>query len=353
MFKKYGRVSLMIFFAFSFMSITHAQEVTEEQLTTLMRQENVPGAQIVHVRDGKTISYNLGEKKYKSGNKVTATTLFQAASMTKAVAAYAMLKLLDKDVFELDIPLSEYWEYDRLRDDPYVNEITARRVLNHTTGLPNWSRNKPLKIGFQPGTAYRYSGEGFFYLQQVLEHLTGKSFEEIVEEEVFTPFDMKESSLLYNDEKDELYAYGHDGPNGLKPSEKRKFRRENVASTMLTTASDYTKFVQQGLLEGKGLKSETLQIMLTPSSSMNPTNSLNKAYEHLSYGLGVVLQENELGKQIIHTGSNRGRYLSIFIAYPKTKESLVIFTNSANGKAFREKVSELLLDKQTFWVFRH
>lgn len=351
--KKYSILNLLIFFVFSSTSIIKAQETTEEVLTALLQDENVPGAQIVHVKNGKTTSYNLGEKKYKSGDKVVAETLFQAASMTKVVAAYAMLRLLDKGIFELDVPLSDYWGYDRLKDDPYVNEITARMVLNHTTGLPNWARNKPLKVGFQPGSDYRYSGEGFFYLQQVLEHLTGKSFEEILREEVFIPFAMKESSLLYDDEKEELYAFGHDGTDGLEPSKKRRFIRENAAYTLLTNASDYTKFVQKGLLEGKGLKPETLQLMLTTSSKMKAKNNQTaiEANEHLSFGLGVLLQENELGKQIIHTGSNSGRYLAIFIAYPKTKESLVVLTNGANGGVYREKVAELLLDKQTFWSF--
>lgn len=352
-FKTYSILSLIIFLALSSTLEIKAQEITEEKIRTLMQEENVPGTQIVHVKNGKSTSYNLGEKKYNSGDMVTAETLFQAASMTKVVAAFAMLRLFDQGVFELDVPLSDYWTYDRLKDDPYLNEITARMVLNHTSGLPNWARNKPLKVGFKPGTDYQYSGEGFFYLQQVLEHLTGKSFEDIVENEVFIPFDMKESSLLYDEEKDVLYAYGHDGTDGLEPSEKRKFIRENAAYTLLTTASDYTKFVQKGLLEGKGLDTKTLKLMLTTSSKMKAKNNPTaiEANKHLSFGLGVLLQENELGKQIIHTGSNSGRYLAIFIAYPKTKESLVVLTNSINGGVFREKVAKLLLEKQTFWSF--
>lgn len=351
--KKRRLLNLLVFFVLSSSCVIKAQDTMEDVLEALLQQENVPGAQILHVKDGKTTSYNLGEKKYNSGDKVTSQTLFQAASMTKVVAAYAMLRLLDQGVFELDVPLSEYWTYDRLEDDPYVDEITARMVLNHTTGLPNWARNKPLKVGFKPGTDYRYSGEAFFYLQQVVEHLTGKSFEEIVKEEVFIPFDMEVSSLLYDENKDLLYAYGHDGVNGLEPSKKRKFTRENAAYTLLTNASDYTKFVQKGLLEGEGLKPETLKSMLSSSSKMKPKDNAAaiEANQHLSFGLGILLQENELGKQILHTGSNSGRYLAIFIAYPKTNESLVILTNGVNGRVYREKVAELLLEEQTFWSF--
>lgn len=344
---------MFVFFVFVLQSQSYAQS-KEEELTRMMTEENVPGAQIMHIKNGKTSSYHLGEKKYKTGDKVTANTLFQAASMTKVVAAYAMLKLLDQGLFELDKPIADYWEYGRLKDDPYVGEITVRMVLNHTSGLPNWAKDKPLRAGFKPGTDYRYSGEGFYYLQQMLEHLTGKSFQEIVQEEVFIPFGMKASSLLYSDDKDELYAFGHDGEDGLVPSKMRKFRSANAAYTLLTTASDYTRFVQKGLIEGEGLKPETLHAMFTTSSKMKPKNNEQsiEAHKHLSFGLGVLLQENELGKQVIHTGSNGGRYLAIFIAYPKSKESLVILTNGANGNKYREKVAKLLLDEQTFWSFR-
>ena len=103
-FNKISIISLIVFFISSLNMTMYAQDVNERELAKLMKQENVPGAQITHVKDGKITSYYLGEKKYQSGDKVTPTTLFQAASMTKVVAAYSMLRLLNKGVFELDTP---------------------------------------------------------------------------------------------------------------------------------------------------------------------------------------------------------------------------------------------------------
>lgn len=338
-------------FLFNVTATVHAQK--EKELVALMKQLKVPGVQIIYQKNGNNISYNLGEKKHGSGDKVTANTLFQVASMTKSVAAYAALKLIDKKVLDLDTPLSDYWEYDRLKDDFNAKSITARMVLNHTSGLPNWAKKKPLKTSFKPGVAYRYSGEGFYYLQQVMEYLTGKSLEVIIREEVFIPFGMENSSLLYHKEKNGMYAYGHRGTDGLKPTKLRKFTKANAAYTMLSTATDYTKFVKNGILEGKGLKKETHKLMLSTSSLLKPKNQkTKKAYKHLSYGLGVLLQENELGKKILHGGANGRQFYSIFVADPSKNESLVILTNGANGKKFREKAIEILLPKQIFWMFR-
>lgn len=324
----------------------------EKELAKLMKRYHVPGLQVVHVKDGDTVSYYLGEKLYGSGDKVDANTLFQAASMTKTVAAYAMLRLYDKGVYDLDKPLVEYMPYKRLEHDPNLKYITARMCLNHTTGLPNWARGKQLNTRFKPGSSYRYSGEGFMFLQRVLEHLTGKPFAQIVKEEVFEPLGMKSSSMIYQEWMEPHYATGHDGEDGLKPSPLRKLKRANSAASLLTTASDYTIFAQEAMLRGKGLKPETWEMMTSTSSSGRASNKSGKAYQHVSYGLGVVLQENEVGKAVAHTGSNAGRYLTVFIGYPETKESLVIFTNSKNGQDLRAKIAEVMLPGQTLWLFR-
>src|SRR5699024_9563582 len=125
--------------------------------------------------------------------------------------------LWDKGVIDIDTPLSKYYVYDRLDEEPDAAEkITARMVLAHTTGFPNWQvktgnpawPKSKLKVSFEPGTDFQYSGEGFYYLQEVIEHITGKSLNEIMKEEVFEPLGMKNSSFLY-EKKLHLNKYAH------------------------------------------------------------------------------------------------------------------------------------------------
>src|SRR5690554_8133589 len=83
----------------------YAQQSTEAELDRLMLEIGVPGVQIVHVKDGQATSYNLGVKRSGAPEPVDENTVFQAASMSKVVAAYAFLRLFDRGVFDLDEPL--------------------------------------------------------------------------------------------------------------------------------------------------------------------------------------------------------------------------------------------------------
>lgn len=127
----------------------------EKSLPLLMKEADVPGLPIALVREGKLIwQRGFGVANAKTNEPVTDATVFEAASLSKPVFAYAVLKLVDAGKFDLDKPLNEYLpgNYD-VGDDPRLSQITARRVLTHTTGFPNW-RNKELKIYLAPGTLF-------------------------------------------------------------------------------------------------------------------------------------------------------------------------------------------------------
>src|SRR5437763_16268422 len=131
-------------------------------LEQLLRDGRVPGLSFALLRDGKMIeTKGLGVRDISTGVAVDENTIFEAASLSKPVFAYAVLQLIDAGVLSLDTPLSKYVP-DYVKDDPRAAEITVRQVLSHTTGLPNWRSEKwPLKTHFAPGERYSYSSEGF------------------------------------------------------------------------------------------------------------------------------------------------------------------------------------------------
>lgn len=101
--------------------------------------------------------------------------MFEAASTSKPVFAYAVVKLFEKIVMNFDMPLTKYTSERFLVGDPRFDLITARHVLSHTSGFQNFrSSEKPLKIQFTPAKEWSYSGEGYYYLQPVVTHLKGK-----------------------------------------------------------------------------------------------------------------------------------------------------------------------------------
>lgn len=325
---------------FLFACAVSAQTGIMQTLEGAIKRAGVPGMQVVHTKDGKATVYAVGEKKYESADRVTENTLFQACSMSKSVLAYVALVLYDKGVIDLDTPLLNYWKNPRLSDEPRGKQVTARMALTNTTGFPSWTkpRGAKLTIDFKPGTKFQYSGEGFLFLQQVLEHLTGKSLEELAQEFVFEPFGMKESHFIFHEKMRKNYANGHED---LKPLALRGIKEPNGAYSLITTASDYSVFIQRALIKGEGLKPHTHEMMTDYSSSRGPRTA---------YGMGVQLQRNQKGKAIFHNGSNPG-FRCFYFAYPATGESLVVMTNGSNGVKIKREVARLLLGKQDFFAF--
>ena len=142
-----------------------------------MREHAIPGLSMVVIENGEVaLHFELGVKNTETKESVDEETLFETASLSKPVFAYGVLKLVEKGKLDLDKPLVAYLPYPDIANDERGHSITARMVLAHTTGFPNWRpKNAPLKIHFQPGDRFSYSGEGFLFLQKVVEQVTGVS----------------------------------------------------------------------------------------------------------------------------------------------------------------------------------
>jgi len=142
----------------------------EKKLPQIMKEKEVTGLALVLIENGQIIwekGFGYSDKKQKKS--VKSGTLFEAASLTKPVVAFATLKLQEEGLIDIDKPLEDYLNESYLSEEPLVKNITSRIILKHTTGFPNWGkeRGKP-KIFFQPGQRFSYSGEGYMYLQHVL-----------------------------------------------------------------------------------------------------------------------------------------------------------------------------------------
>jgi CubicO group peptidase (beta-lactamase class C family) len=326
-------------------------EILQRRVPELMREVEVPGLALALIRGGKTYAiHNFGVRDAKTGQPVTDETIFEAASLSKPVFAYGVLKLVDAGKLDLDKPLSAYLPKPYVEGDPRLEKITARIVLSHRTGFRNWRGNgNALTIRFTPGERFSYSGEGFVYLQKVVEHLTGKSLNEYMQEAVFGPLGMTSSSYVWRPDYDARTATGHNG--GGEPEEKYKPEEANAASTLHTTAGDYARFLE-ALLDGKGLKPETLKEMEKPQVAVDPecTNCTDRIPKGLSksvfWGLGVGIQETRDGESLWHWGDN-GAFKAYMVVYPKQKFGMVMLTNGENGLSIaKEIVSTAIGDEQ-------
>src|SRR6185295_15686609 len=165
-----------------------------------------------------------------------------------------VVKLVDAGKIDLDAPLSKYLPGDYI-EDPRQSAITARRVLSHTSGLPNWRPpGQPLKIHFAPGERFSYSGEGFVYLQKAVERVTGQTLGALMKRLVFDPLRMTSSSYLWEDRYEKTKARGHDSAG--VPRAMRRPAEAFSAASLHTTSLDYGRFLA-AVLDGAGLKKTT------------------------------------------------------------------------------------------------
>src|SRR5688572_8384958 len=182
-------------------------------IETYQKYFNIPGVSLALVKDGKLVYHKTyGVKNTITGEKVDGNTLFEAASVTKPVFAFAVQRLAERNVIDLDKPLYEYLPYKDIENDERYKLITARHVLTHRTGFPNWRWMNPdgkLDLKFTPGTKYNYSGEGFEYLKMVVEKITGKKVEQVLKEEVIEPVGLYHTFFSRNDSLRNMVAEGH------------------------------------------------------------------------------------------------------------------------------------------------
>ncbi|MBO9151646.1 serine hydrolase [Chitinophaga sp. GCM10012297] len=306
----------------------------ENDVPALMKGANIPGMAVALIRDGKLIwTHSFGVSHSGTGQPVTPSTIFEAASLSKVVAAYAVLKLADEGKLNLDAPLVQYLGNNYgVENDERVKRITARMVLSHCTGFPNWRPDGgKLVIQFSPGEKFQYSGEGFVMLSKALEMITGTEFNAYVKRSVFEPLGMTSSSFTKETMFDSLQAFRH---NLLgQPSGRWGGYGVNAAASLRTTIGDYAAFLV-ALLNGKGLRPATLQAMFSPQIGVG-----EKAPQ-VAWGLGVGLENTPSGKYAWHWG-DQGDSKCYFTADLEKKNAILYFTNSHNGLAI---ITEMLGD---------
>ncbi len=219
-------------------------------------ETKMPAVSIAIIRDGQLAWRRaFGVKDTGTNEPVDVDSAFAACSDTKPVFAYGVLKLCEKGVLNLDTPLTKYTTR-RITADPRIERITTRHVLNHTTGFPNWRQGKDLPIEFDPGSRNQYSGEGFSYLQSVVEEITHKSFVDFMHDDVLKPLGMTASRVTYEEgtEYARRVARRHDQngkripDNPVTPQKRAEdTARYGAAAMLMTTPTDYATFLLEFL----------------------------------------------------------------------------------------------------------
>ena len=350
----------------------------DKKILDLMKAGKVTGLAVTVFNKSEPVyKRTFGFKNSLTSEPIKTTTNIYGASLSKAVFAVLVMKLVEEKVIELDKPLQDYlpkpiyeytpvmkWHdnYSALKNDSLYKKITARMCLDHTSGFPNWRWYEPdqkLRVKFTPGSKYLYSGEGLVYLQVVLEKMLGQSLEELMQEKVFVPLGMKMSSYQWQPKFEEDYCLGHD-PNG-KPYEKDKDNDARSASTLETTLDDYTSFTR-GVLKNGVLRPSTTKQMFTPQMRIRTIQqfglySLRDSSSNdgikLSYGLGWGVLQSPYGTGAFKEGHGDG-FQHYSIIFPEKGIGIILMSNSDNAESIFKYVLEYLIgDTYTPWYWEN
>jgi len=314
----------------------------DQFLNSQMDSSGLPGLSIAMINDAKIIYYRtLGVTNVDTKEKVTQKTLFDAGSMSKTPFAYLVMKMIEQGILNLDQPLYTYLPNPDIAYDDRYKLITARMVLSHTSGFPNWrflNEDKKLDIKFTPGTKFLYSGEGFEYLANVAAHLKNiqkNELQDLFKKEVALPLGMQYAYYTWNDYVAKHQAAGHVdgkvsegwGMNADKPD-------FGAAYSLQTEAVSYANFLIAMILE-KGLKKETYDEMLKVQVKI-PSKT-----DSSSYCLGIIMKPSEFGNEYMHDGYNKNFY-SAFMFNKEHKFGYLFFTNCNKGFDFNKKLEAFL-----------
>lgn len=333
-------------------------------VTRLMKAAEVTGVAISILNEGNIVFQKAyGFRDVERRLPLTENSVLGAASFTKVAFGYLVMQLVDEKRLDLDKPIVQYLskplpEYSGYRDlahDQRYSKITARMLLSHTSGFANWrwiSQDRKLRINFEPGSRYAYSGEGIQLLQAIVEEVMKRPLGELMRERVFEPFGMTRTSMTSESrfENDLANGYDEDG-RSLGPQKRAKAQ---AAGSMQTTLSDFTRFLQ-AVTQGKRLSKTARELMVTPQIQIHSkrqfptldqeTTAANRSIR-LSYGLGWGLYESLYGKVFFKEGHDEGfRHYAVVFDRPKT--GMVIMSNSSNGEGIFKELLETLL-KNTF-----
>ena len=325
-------------------------------LRELMDRFGVPGASIAVIKDYRihwTKAFGTADQTTKA--PVTQETMFQAASISKPVTAFAVMRLVDARKLSLDEDVNIYLKSWKVPDSEFVRgrPVTLRALLSHSSGTgdgfgfpgyhPSAERptvpqilngEKPSNVGRvvwerPPFTASKYSGGGTVIVQLVLSDVVGKPFHDIMRELVLDPVGMTNSTFEQplSPERDVKAARAHNG-RGREMDAKWHVYPEQAPAGLWTTPTDLAKLaieVQNALRgESRVLSRAAAQEMVTPVGT-GP------------FAVGFAIGQRNEGWYFSHGGSNWGFQCNL-VAHRLKGYGFVVMTNSDSGGRLNPEV---------------
>jgi CubicO group peptidase (beta-lactamase class C family) len=347
----------------------------DAKVSSIMTATHANGMAVAVVDHGKVGYIHAYGIRNAKGDPLTPDTVMYGASITKTVFAYTVMQLVDQGKLNLDTPIKDdldnplptygpdpvfpdkHGPYKDLANDPRWEKITPRMCLTHSTGFNNFWFVEPdqkLRIHFDPGTRYSYSGEGLILLQFVIEH--GRKAQGLgldlgdLTNANFTRLGMTRTSLVWRPDFAANLADGWNDQGQPQPHDHRS--KVRVAGSMDTTISDLPRFAA-ALVSGDGLTPASRAEMTKPQLHITtahqfpvfgPELPTNEQRKDLYAGLGVVIFDGPQGHGF-YKGGHDGQTANTMICIETSQRCVVILSNDVRAEAgFADLVSFILGD---------
>ncbi len=298
-----------------------------------MKEMNIPGVSYAIINNGQLVFHGvMGYSNLVTKKPVHTETIFEGASTSKPVFASLVMLLVEDKKLDLDTPLYTYFDentrsnYDH---DVRYQKITARMVLSHTTGFPNWRRNGPLNILFEPGTNFSYSGEGYQFLVKAIESILQTDYqglENYFQQRIALPLGMVHTKFVQNDYNINHKAFPHF--KGVRNQRNKWNEKEfNAASALHTESREFSKWLI-AILNNSLLSEKNTEILLTEQIDTLKAPSLISKEGAIAWTLGFAKYHNSGHIVYGHEGNNDG--FNCLFLFDKNKKWAMVQFNNAN-----------------------
>lgn len=329
--------------------------ISQKNLLKTMKEMNIPAASIAVINDGQIEwAKAYGVLSSATNQQVNPQTCFQAGSVSKPVAAFAILSLVNQRILDLDEEVNDRLISWKIPNNEFtsIKKITLRHLLSHTSGLSvigfdgytkneqiptitqtlegvKPANNPPIRVEFVPGSKMSYSGGAYNVAQQLVEDVTKIPFSQFMESAILNPLKMDNSTFCYLETGiSSNAAYAHP-TNGTPMEGSWKTYPESAAAGLWTTPTDLAKWlieIQNGLSIENGskiLNKDLLIDMVTPQVAV--------------HGLGPVLNGDREQLELSFKGRTDG-FTCGFVSFPHLKKGAVVMINAGNEFSFIDAV---------------
>lgn len=334
-------------------------EKIDAYITQQMKHLSIPGVAIGIVSNNEVVyvqGYGVADD---SGRAMTADTPFLIASLSKSFTALAIMQLVEEGKVDLDAPVHTYLPWFRIADEEISSKITVRHLLHQTSGFDereSYIRNlntdasddaleksirdlNTVDLNFMPGEAFEYANTNYDILGLIIQTVSGQSYEEYIEEKIFTPLDMNQSFTSMEDARTGNVSRGYYPYFGFTTAFDNRMPYSRIvkpSAGLFSSAEDLTHYLIAHLNDGQYqgnsiLSAEGIDELHTPGVYYS---------ENAGYGMGwaafpfnevkPVAPDGVTPTGIAHRGDWLG-YYSIMVLIPELETGIVLLMNKSNS----------------------